>query len=83
MTIREEKVLKFGLRRKVRHFKGDVYIIVGFALHTEDEETLVLYKKIGGANKPIFARPLEMFASLVDKEKYPNATQKYRMQFIK
>lgn len=63
----------------VCHFKGDFYRIIGLATQTETEEKLVIYQ----AQKPpygLFARPEEMFCSEVDKDKYPDVKQKYRME---
>lgn len=58
------------------HFKGMRVYIVDLAYHTETEEPLVVYR-----HKDIsWARPLEMFLSKVDKEKYPNTTQYYRLE---
>lgn len=62
-----------------RHFKGRDYLVIGTALHTETNETLVLYKECFDGQK-IFARPLEMFLSEVDQVKYPDAIQKYRFE---
>lgn len=64
---------------KFRHFKGTVYTVVEIATHTETNEKLVVYKDEQGN---VWARPTEMFCSLVDKEKYPNITQKYRFEKI-
>lgn len=61
------------------HFKGNNYLIIGTALHTETNETMVLYKEYLGGQR-IFARPLEMLLSEVDREKYPDASQKYRFE---
>lgn len=67
--------------RKVRHFKGFEYLVIDMAMHTETGEFMVVYKALYGYCS-MFVRPLEMFMSEVDKEKYPNATQQYRMELI-
>lgn len=61
------------------HFKGKDYFVIGIAVHTETDETLVLYKDSLFSSKQ-YARPLEMFMSEVDREKYPNCRQKYRFE---
>lgn len=65
----------------VRHFKGKFYMVVGIAQHTETSEELVIYKAMYGDYK-IYARPIDMFLSKVDKIKYPEADQEYRLEFI-
>lgn len=62
---------------KYKHFKlGKIVTVIGISRHTETEEMSVAYEYEGH----IWNRPLEMFMSEVDKEKYPNAEQKYRFE---
>lgn len=46
-----------------------------------DQEILVMYTALYG-DRESYLRPLPMFLSKVDKEKYPNVTQKYRLEEI-
>ena len=64
-----------------RHFKNKLYKIVAIAQHTESGEQLVVYQAMYG-DEGIYARPLDMFMSEVDRDKYPDVEQQYRFELI-
>ena len=67
---------KYGI---YRHFKGKFYLVLDIVKHSETKEELVIYRALYG-NKELWVRPISMFTSLVDRDKYPNVKQKYRFE---
>ena len=61
--------------------KNKLYRIIAIARHTETDEQLVVYQAMYG-NNGFYARPLDMFMSEVDRDKYPDVKQEYRFERI-
>ena len=77
----------------VQHFKREtlneeekaqnkyLYKIIGTATHSETGEQMMVYQPLYDG-KGMYVRPLEMFLSEVDYEKYPKIRQIYRFEKI-
>ena len=50
-----------------RHYKGNIYEVVGFAKHSETEEDMVVYKALYG-DGGTWVRPISMWSELVDAD---------------
>lgn len=80
---------KLDISKRYRHFKGFEVTILAVGTHTETNEKMVIYscdsfdvKSHKKDENGIYIRPLDMFLSEVDHEKYPNVKQKYRFEEI-
>lgn len=68
----------------VKHFKGNLYVIVGIAKEATNSDELrdkVVYRRLDGTGE-LWVRDLDEFNSEVDHEKYPDATQKFRFELV-
>ena len=70
---------KVEIGRIYRHFKGDYCIVEDIVIHSESKDKMVLYRELYDDGKR-YVRPLDMFISPVDREKYPDVEQEYRFQ---
>ena len=66
--------MKFG---RYRHYKGNEYVVIGVARHSETDDELVVYRPDYG-ERGLWVRPKEMFLEtvVVDGQQVP------RFQFL-
>lgn len=56
---------RINIGKKYRHFKGNEYLVLHLAKHSETMEELVVYQALYG-ERGIWVRPLTMFAEQVE-----------------
>ena len=62
---------------KYRHFKGNLYEVIGVASHSETMEPMVVYRAVHGEGG-LWVRPAAMWNETVEREDYHGP----RFQFI-
>jgi hypothetical protein len=48
-----------------RHFKGTMYQVLGYAIHSETQQEMIIYKSF--KDEKVWVRPLEMFTDIHPK----------------
>ena len=74
-----EHYKKMMVGKRYKHFKGTIYIVTDIAVHSETAELMVIYKSFDNPGL-VWARPMTMFLSEVDHEKYPDVKQTFRFE---
>lgn len=54
---------------KYRHFKGNLYEVIGLARHSETREEMVVYRALYG-EYGLWVRPASMWTETVDRDGY-------------
>ena len=70
---------KLKIKGVYKHFKNNYYILEDVATHSETGEKYAVYRQLYG-NGELYIRPLDMFLSEVDRNKYPDVKQKFRFE---
>lgn len=75
-----ERLINEGKKLKFMHFKGKEVVTESLAYDAETAEKRVIYHHVDSTK--LWDRLLDEFLSEVDHEKYPEATQLYRFEFL-
>jgi len=51
--------------RTYKHYKGNLYRVIGIAIHTQTEEEMVVYHPLGNPTK-LYVRPVSEWDGMVD-----------------
>ncbi|MBR3523485.1 MAG: DUF1653 domain-containing protein [Bacilli bacterium] len=70
---------KLKLNTIYKHFKGNLYLVIDVVVDSESGRDMVLYRALYDDLK-LYVRPMDMFLSEVDHDKYPEIKQKYRFE---
>ena len=66
--------------RSYKHFKNIIVFVIATPINTETNERMVMYKCMKDGE--LYVRPMDMFLSEVDHDKYPDVKQEYRFELI-
>ena len=61
---------------KYRHFKGNLYEVIGLASHSETMEPMVVYRALYG-RQGLWVRPAAMWNEIVEKDGYHGPRFRY------
>lgn len=61
---------------KYRHFKGNLYEVIGVARHSETQEEMVVYRALYG-EYGLWVRPAAMWTETVDRDGYHGSRFQY------
>ncbi len=71
------RTITFG--KHYLHFKNKPYLVLDIATHSETGEQMVVYRQLNGEGI-VCVRPYALFASEVERQKYPDVKQCYRFE---
>lgn len=60
-----------------KHFKGNKYIVLHTAIHSETGEELIIYARLDNRSQ-VWARPKSMFVEKIDRDDYKG----YRFSYL-
>jgi hypothetical protein len=71
--------MEIKLNQVYKHFKGDLYLVLELAKHSETLEEFVVYRQLYGECK-VWVRPIKMWSEELPLEKQKQYGQKHRFE---